>query len=247
MPSDNSLKLSNVKFFVMRHAFKNHTCGWYYGTLICSGTGHIMKTDIQTDRQTTTNRAVILYMQPNSDGLGQITADRPGLTEWRKAQSPGCHHSVWQLSLSLPCEFGKICRMLLSNNLLLDSGCSHIRPGDSQEHRRCVILSKKKLLEMGFLVHSWVWNSWKRPQVNLVPSLVLSITSDYLLFEMARSPVLPMWYHKLLLPHPLVLSVISVSLCIALLLFCYFCPCIQKISQNCLFWFLNSLECWVLS
>ncbi|CAF99182.1 unnamed protein product [Tetraodon nigroviridis] len=40
--------------------------------------------------------------KPNSDGLGQITADRPGLTEWPKAQSPGCCHTVRQLSLSLP-------------------------------------------------------------------------------------------------------------------------------------------------
>lgn len=105
--------------------------------------------DRQTDSQTTTNCAVILYMQPNSDGLGQITADRLGLTERRKAQSPGCHHRVRQLSLSLPREFVNICRLLLlSNNLLLDSGCSHIRPADSQEHRRCVILSKKNLLEM---------------------------------------------------------------------------------------------------
>lgn len=40
------------------------------------------------DRQTTTDCAVILYMQPNSAGLGQITADRPGLTAVAKGPKP---------------------------------------------------------------------------------------------------------------------------------------------------------------
>lgn len=130
----------------MRHAFKNHTCGWYYGTLICSGTGRIMKTDRQTDRHwpccNPLYAAKLWWIRP--DYSGQAGAHRVA-----KGPKPGCHHRVQQLSLSLPHEFGKICRVLLSNNLLLDSGCSPIRPGDSQEHRRCVILSKKKLLEMG--------------------------------------------------------------------------------------------------
>lgn len=95
------------------------------------------------DRQPTADRAVIPFMQPNAAGLGQITADRPGLTEiqqWRKAQSSGCHHCVSQLTLSLPHEFGEICRMLLSNNLLLGRGGSHfprrIRRF-SEKHKMC--------------------------------------------------------------------------------------------------------------
>lgn len=111
------------------------------------------------DGQPTADRAVIPFMQPNAAGLGQITADRPGLTEiqqWQKAQSSGCHHCVSQLTLSLPHEFGNICRMLLSNNLLLDSGGSHfpIRSGDSQKNTRCVLLSEGKVLEMVFKVCS---------------------------------------------------------------------------------------------
>lgn len=117
-------------------------------------------------------------MQPNSDGLGQITADRLGLTERRKAQSPGCRHRVRQLSLSLPREFVNICRLLLSNNLLSDSGCSHIRPGDSQERRRCVILSKKKLLEM-------------RSKCTFEFETALKHLTDCLLSEIARCSVLP--------------------------------------------------------
>lgn len=40
---------------------------------------------IMTDRQTTSDHAVISHMQPNPVGLGQIIADRPKLPEsWQR-------------------------------------------------------------------------------------------------------------------------------------------------------------------
>lgn len=46
--------------------------------------------------------ALISLMQPNPAGLGQITADRPWLTEslqwWNPPQHPGHHHKVLPLS-----------------------------------------------------------------------------------------------------------------------------------------------------
>lgn len=84
-------------------------------------------------RQNTTDRAVILHMQPNSDGLGQITADRPGLTEsqqWRKAQKPWMSpQSQPAVSVTSAGVWEVFAELLLSNNLLLDSGGSHAKSG----------------------------------------------------------------------------------------------------------------------
>lgn len=181
-------------------------------TLLC----HIMDMVIfmqwpsNEDRQPTADHAVIPFMQPNAAGLGQITAGRPGLTEiqqWQKAQHSGCHHRVSQLTLSLPHEFGKICRMLLSNNVWLDSGGSHfpIRSGDSQKKTRCAIIWREAITD-DFPSAFLSLQQLKKTHLNLGASFDLWITSHGLLYEMTRPLVLlgtcsvivllslPLWY-----------------------------------------------------